>query len=238
MKESITRNAPGTPVEPAAVEGVFELFDPKSEFDVNYSCNLPHWHQVGATYFITFRTDDSIPVSLARSWYRRRDDWLRRHGIDPQTSDWRKALNGLSRDSRQEFHETFSRQFLDYLDQGYGDCQLRKPDLARIVADSLLHFDGARYHMGDFVVMPNHVHLVVCILGDIEPEVHCYSWKKFTVTQINRRLGRKGRFWQEESFDHLIRNPDQFDAIRKYIANNPASAGLRVGEYYHYKRAS
>jgi REP element-mobilizing transposase RayT len=90
--------------------------------------------------------------------------------------------------------------------------------------------------MGDLVVMPNHVHLLVCLLGDTEIEAQCTSWKHFTATRINRDLGRRGRFWQEESFDHLVRTAEQFEAIQRYITENPRKAGLHSGEFYYWKR--
>jgi len=84
--------------------------------------------------------------------------------------------------------------------------------------------------------MPNHVHLLVGLLGDTEIVAQCKSWKKFTAREINRRLGQKGRFWQEESFDHLVRSPEQFEAIQRYIADNPRKARLRDTDFYRWKR--
>jgi type I restriction enzyme R subunit len=109
---------------------------------------------------------------------------------------------------------------------------LRRRELRNIVGDSLRHFDGDRYFMGDFIVMPNHVHLIVCLLGDTEIESQCASWKRFTARQINQKIGARGRFWQEESFDHLIRSSEQFEAIQRYIRNNPAN--LPQDHYLHY----
>jgi REP-associated tyrosine transposase len=166
----------------------FELFDPKAEFCVRDG-NLPHWYQPGATYFVTFRTEDSVPQELSQSWYARRNAWLRQEGIDPNCSDWKSALRRRP-DLERAFHETFTRQFMEYLDRGYGACLLRQPDLAMIVADNLKHFDDDRYHLGDFIVMPNHVHLLACLLGNTEIERQCMSWKKFTAGKINRALGQ------------------------------------------------
>jgi type I restriction enzyme R subunit len=215
---------------------IFELFDPKAEYVAGEGCNLPHWYQPGVTYFVTFRTEDSIPTHLASQWRRRRDTWLRQHGIDCREPYRKTELSRLSRAHLQEFHETFSRDFLEYLDRGYGACVLKNPELSAMVADSLRHFDGDRYVMGDFVVMPNHVHLLVGLLGDTEIVAQCKSWKKFTAREINRRLGQKGRFWQEESFDHLVRSPEQFEAIQRYIADNPREARLRDTDFYYWKR--
>ena len=65
---------------------------------------------------------------------------------------------------------------MESLDKRQGACVLRRPELSKIVADSLLYFDGIRYHMGDFVVMPNHVHLLVCLIGETDILKQCYSW--------------------------------------------------------------
>jgi putative transposase len=215
---------------------VFELFDPSADFRISHGCHLPHWYQPGVTYFVTFRTEDSVPAEVARLWHHRRAEWLRRHGIEPGSSDWKAALNRLPTSDRREFHDTFSQQYLEFLDRGHGACHLKRSELAGIVADSLLHFDGSRYHMGDFVVMPNHVHLVTCLLEDVEIEDQCYSWKKYTATKINRELGTRGRFWQEDAFDHLVRSAEQFEAIQRYIAANPGHAKLQSNEYFYYQR--
>jgi putative transposase len=211
---------------------IFELFDKTMDLRVSEG-KLPHWFQPGVTYFITWRTDDSIPRDALDLWLRRRDDWLRRHGIDPAQQQWQAKLNGLPDPQRLEFHNAFSREFLDYLDRGCGACVLKRRELADEVAASLRHFDGQRYHLGDFVIMPNHVHLLVCLLGATDLEEQCRSWKKYTATQINRMLGQRGRFWHEESFDHLVRTPEQFEYLRAYIANNPSAAGLREGNYLY-----
>lgn len=107
-------------------------------------------------------------------------------------------------------------------------------DLSQEVADSLKHFNGNRYSLGDFVVMPNHVHLLAMFQGTKQMKLQCRSWKKFTAGQINERLGRQGQFWQEESFDHLVRSAEQFEYFRRYIAENPVKARLQPGEFRHY----
>jgi len=82
-----------------------------------------------------------------------------------------------------------------------------------------------RYELHAFVVMPNHVHLLVT------PKVAASQWlgplKGFTAHQANECLGRHGHaFWQEESYDHLVRSAAEFERIRAYIEENPVSAGL------------
>jgi type I restriction enzyme R subunit len=120
---------------------------------------------------------------------------------------------------------------MNYLDRGYGACLLREERLSNIVAKSLRSFDGMRYRLADFVVMPNHVHLLACLLGDVQIEWQCKSWKRFMATEINRELGRRGRIWQEESFDYMVRSNSQFEHFQRYIAENPVKARLQPGEY-------
>lgn len=215
---------------------MFEPFDPRGALRITAG-KLPHWYQPGAAYFVTFRTADSIPVAVAQAWRERRDDWLRRHGINPNRPSWMSLLRTLAQPLRIEFHKRFSREYQEYLDRGHGACPLRQPELASIVAGSLHHFDGVKYHLSDFVVMPNHVHILLGLTddGDILPV--CRSWKQFSATRINRALGRRGRFWQEESFDHVVRSPAQFERLRQYIEGNPRAANLRPGEYLYHRRS-
>ena len=212
---------------------MFKLFDPDSDFHITEGSNLPHWFQPGATYFITFRTEDSIPAHIAQRWYAKRSAWLAQHGISTSMPDWKDKFTELPEGLRRNFHQTFSRQYLEYLDKGLGACILKRRELSKIVADSLLYFDGDRYHIGDFVVMPNHVHLLVCLFSGTDLLKQCRSWKRFSAGKINKLLGRSGRFWQEESFDHLVRSPAQFCAIQHYIRDNPSH--LPNGEYFLYE---
>ncbi len=212
----------------------FQFFDPDGDLSVRNG-HLPHWFQPAATYFVTFRTDDSVPAALGRDWFRRRNNWLVEHGIDP-TGLWKRQLESLPDADRRQYHTTFTDEFMEYLDRGMGSCPLRRPELAAVVAQSLHHFNSERYHLGDFVVMPNHVHVLVRLLGATDIEKLCYSWKKYTATRINKCLSQSGRLWQEESFDHLVRHAGQFEALKVYIAENPKRAGLVEGEFIHYVR--
>ena len=90
--------------------------------------------------------------------------------------------------------------------------------------------------MFDFVVMPNHVHLLAVFHDEGRMLKQCESWKRFAAVRINRDLGRSGEFWQEDAFDHLVRGPDQFEYFRRYIAANPENAGLGEGDYRWYSR--
>ena len=196
--------------------------------------HLPHWDQEGATYFITWRTADSIPKAVWEQWRNERAAWLAEHGIDPTLEDWRKYVEELSEAERKDFRR-FSKALENEVDAGHGACLLRRAELAGIVADSLRFFDGTRYTLGDFVVMPNHVHLLVGGMAREAMRKQVESWKKWSAIKINEASGRRGRFWQDENFDHLVRNEASFVTFRDYIAQNPVKAGLRGGEFVYWR---
>ncbi len=137
----------------------FEFFDPKQEIYVHYR-RLPHWEQPGVMAFITWRTIDSIPAATLRRWRVERAGWLRRHGIDPQAENWRELVRLLSAADRRQYHEHFTSAWMQKLDECLGACVLKRPEFSEIVAESLLKFDGQEYVLSDFVVMPNHVHIL------------------------------------------------------------------------------
>ena len=180
-------------------------------------------------YFLTFRTSDSLPAGVAVDFRYRRRAWLVAHGIDPDKEGWHQELGELPEDQQRSFHRVFSREYNCLLDKGYGECLLKVPAVAEIVTKALRHFDADRYDLGDFVVMPNHLHLLVQFIGDGRLKKQCYSWKHFTACEINRRLGRTGSFWQGETYDHIVRSENEFEHYRRYIAENPRRAGLSDG---------
>ena len=87
-----------------------------------------------------------------------------------------------------------------------------------------------------FVVMPNHVHLL--LTPQVEVPKLLRSLKGITAKRANQALGLTGAFWQEESYDHVVRNGKEFDSIRGYIEENPVRAGLAaVAEAYPWSSA-
>jgi len=111
-----------------------------------------------------------------------------KHGIDPVGDRWRIDVQALDRPARAEFWRMFSERWQGELDSCHGDCVLRKPELAQIVGDSLHHFDDNRYELTDFVVMPNHVHILAAFPDEDAMLKQCESWKHYTATRINRIL--------------------------------------------------
>ena len=212
-----------------------ELFDPKAEFAVNARMR-PHWSQAGAIVFVTFRTKDSVPRSVVERWTREKNEWLHRRGMQVGEM-WHDVILKLDEVTQREFRKHFNRCREDFLDTCSGRCLLRRPELAKIVAESLLYFDEERYRMGDFVVMPNHVHLLAAFASPENMEKQFDSWLHYTAAQINECIGEQGHFWQQEPFDHLVRSSEQYDYLRRYIKENPTKANLKPGEY-HYHRAT
>ncbi len=212
-----------------------QTFQSQQDFAV-VQRRLPHWSQAGTVSFITWRTWDSIPEQVLKLWLARRDQWLSEHGIDPTRDDWRAKLKLLDAPFLQEFQRQLGDRWNEHLDAGHGACVLKRPDLAQIVVDALLHFDGDRYELTDFIVMPNHIHLLAAFPEDTAMLGQCESWKRFTATKLNRALGRQGRFWQQDGFDHLVRSPEQFDYLRRYISANPTRARLKPSEYAHFSK--
>ncbi len=171
--------------------------------------NLPHWRQEGTTYFVTFRTADSLPRKKLDEWSAERDLWIQQNP-EPHTKE-----------QKREYWQKFPERIQRWLDAGYGECLLAQPDLRQIVVDALQHFDGVRYALRKWVVMPNHVHVVVTPWGTHELSEILHSWKSFTAKAINKARGRTGTFWQKESFDHIARSPSALECIETYIEENP-----------------
>ena len=178
--------------------------------------NLPHWRQQGATYYITFRLGDSLPRALVDRVKEEKSRWLQ---ANPEPH---------SLTQKQELFRFF--EILDeYLDAGHGVCLLSDPRAQVIVRDALLFFDGERYLLHDWVIMPNHVHLLMTTNPDSDLSGILHSLKSFSAKAITKALEVSGKVWQKESFDHIVRNAESFERFRAYIKANPR--GLSNGEF-------
>ena len=177
---------------------------------------LPHWTKKGATYSVTFRLADAVPKSVAEAWRSERD----------RLADL-KLKRVLSSKEEFEYKRLLSEQVERYLDAGKGSCALQNHAAAKIIYESMLHFDLERYSLFASCVMPNHVHALVQPSETHDLESILHSWKSFSANKINKLLKRSGELWQDEYYDHLIRNASDFDRVRKYILENPSKAKLR-----------
>ena len=114
-----------------------------------------------------------------------------------------------------------------YLDGAHtGPAYLRRQAIATMVIESMLRGEHLNhYRVGPFVVMANHVHML--LLPWIPPSMLLKSLKGTTAREANRLLGRTGeQFWQRESYDRWVRSPKELHRIAAYIEENPVSAGL------------
>lgn len=201
-----------------------------------YSRDLPHWRREGAVYFVTFRLKDSIPRNILEVWMIERRQWLHKNGVtDDLVGEERlKRYFAIPEPRRRAFEREEARKFFVELDQCHGSCILRKPEVAEIVGSALRYFHGARLYCGDFVVMPNHVHWLVIPMHEHKLESILQSVKRYSARQLNLLLERTGGVWQKESFDRIVRDPDEFDKTRTYIQQNPATARLKPGTFLHH----
>jgi REP element-mobilizing transposase RayT len=169
---------------------------------------LPHWRQEGAIYFVTFHLADSLPQTKLEWLRREKELWLR---LNPEPH---------SRTQREDYNRRFAETVDRWLDSGYGRCILAQPDCKAIMESSLTHFDGVRYELGEFIVMPNHVHVIVAPIGANQLTRILHSWKSFSAHQFNRVLRSTGHIWHRESFDHIVRSAENLAKFEAYIRNN------------------
>jgi radical SAM superfamily enzyme YgiQ (UPF0313 family)/REP element-mobilizing transposase RayT len=191
-------------------------FNPHQEIRQTRRKNYPHWTQDGCTYFVTFRLADSIPQSRIQEYEKLRRNWAEHHK-PPYTEA-----------EQRQFNELFSERIDEWLDEGAGSCCLRNKTLAAYVAETIQRFDGTRYELDEWVVMPNHVHVLLTPHTGYELSKILHTWKSYSAHAINKELDRTGRLWQPESYDHIVRDLAELWRIRNYIRRNPDKAGLTV----------
>jgi putative DNA methylase len=166
---------------------------------------FPHFDGEGFTQHVCFRLFDSLPQSVLIRWHQELQT------LPPKEAEL----------------ETRKR-IQSFLDSGYGSYVLKDDRLAEIIENALLHFDGERYLLHAWCVMPNHVHTLFTPMAEFTMSRIVHSWKSFTAHEGNRILERTGRFWAREPFDRYIRNQRHYLNTLKYIEDNPIKAQLCV----------
>ncbi|HEV2246813.1 MAG TPA: transposase [Terriglobia bacterium] len=193
-----------------------------------YRRNLPHWHPEGKSIFLTWRLFGSLPRSVqatGRSASARvtKSRAIRATGRSAGATSAGATSAGTTSASTTEWFRRFDAE----LDKGLvGPVWLRDARIARHV--ELAIHRGERlghYKLYAYVVMPNHVH---ALLAPLVPLARItMGIKGVSARDANVVLGRQGQpFWQDESFDHWIRDDSEFERIRAYIEWNPVAAGL------------
>jgi putative transposase len=171
--------------------------------------NLPHVRQPNVIYFVTFRLGDSLPAERVAPLKLRRDDWLRLNP-PPHTPE-----------QENEYRHIWTVRIERLMDAGYGACVLRNPRCRQMLEANLRHDDAVRYRLGDFVIMPNHVHALLQILPGHDLGETMKAWKSVSARNIGRHLGRTGSYWMDEYFDHAVRS-GLLQRYVRYIRRNSA----------------
>lgn len=169
--------------------------------------SVPH-RENKALQSITFRLYDSLPKEVIEEIKLK---------LDINEDD-------DSCDSIQ--YQRLRQKIAEYEDAGYGQCFLRDERIAAIMQDTLKHFDGERYQLICWCIMPNHVHVLIEVNEGWSLSRIMHGWRSYTAKEANRILGRTGRFWMEEYYDRYIRDDNHLQKTINYILNNPANAGL------------
>jgi len=203
----------------------FNAFDRNAEIEFSQR-NLPHWFQVGAAMFITFRSADSLPREVLIRMQRELEAWLSTKNLPIEIAsslfgvklpNHDELLDSLVAADRKQLRKLADQLFHVALDECHGKCVLKQPNIASIVANAILHRDGESYDLDCFVVMPNHVHAIVQFRTDSGKSIVGQSWMRYSARLINPQIDESGAFWQPEPFDHVIRSPSEcHDRIPNY----------------------
>ncbi len=174
---------------------------------------LPHWHQEGKFQFITFHLADSLPRQVRDEMEMEKKIWLQMH---PQP---------VTPEQQKEYDSRFAKRIDVWLDNGNGRCILANMNIAKIVEDTLLRRDNVDYVLHDYVIMPNHVHVLAESLSTNINKA-AGAWKSVSAHNINKVLNERGSVWHRESYDRIIRDCIHYDSVRKYIVKNICSGGV------------
>jgi len=173
-----------------------------------YRRRLPHVYETDRSVFVTWRLHDSLPTHRA---------------FPPDALNSGQAFAAMDR----------------LLDESRGGAfYMRQPAVADMIVEAIQHnsMTLGHYLLHAFVVMPNHVHLLTTLAVAL-PKL-TKSLRGITAKRANEMLALTGSpFWQEESYDHLVRHQREFERIRGYIEGNPVRAGL-VTEASEYRWSS
>ena len=192
------------------------------DYHTIYRRNLPHIQPPGATFFVTFRLANSLPVATLQRWREEAQAAERESARLPEEE---------RREARYRQQKRAFGRFDEALDRAEsGPTWLGETAVAQLVYDALRRRDGAVYDLLAFTIMPNHVHAVLTPCerneGVVALQRILYDLKRPTAWDANSCLGRFGAFWQDESYDHYVRDAAELSRIVYYVLWNPVKAGL------------
>ena len=184
---------------------------------LHFRGKLPHLKRENVVYFVTFRLADSLPAHEIVRLKHERQAIIERA---------RAAKSPLTWHEEEQLLAWYCDKVELLLDAGIGACWMRRPEVSAIVAEAMQFFEGERFELRAWVVMPNHVHVIVWPMPGHTLSDVLHSWKSFSSKRINRLVGRTGELWQSESFDHWIRNDEERARLVAYVEANPVKARL------------
>jgi len=197
-----------------------------------YRRTLPHLQPDGAMYFITFRLANSLPLHVIQELERQRD-------LESQTI----RAKFIGEQLRDELYK-LDKKYFGYFDSWLDRCVEESPrwladeKVAQVVADEIHALDGERYRLIAYCLMSNHAHIIIDTAEHSFRPTHQGSTAPYPLTDTlkllkgrtarfsNQVLGRSGKFWHHESYDHVIRDEKEYERIVWYTLNNPVKAGL------------
>ncbi len=185
-----------------------------------YKRNYPHFQISGQYYFVTSRLIDSIPEEINKM--------LKNNFLLEEKMLMKKADSINFQNERYILMKKYFGYYDHYLNKALsGEKYLADDRIARIISDSLMHFDGKKYDLLSFCIMPNHFHFLAKVGKLVNPFFRLMqSLKRFTSRQSNKILNRSGAFWNEENYDHIVRDEIELIRILDYILTDPVRAGL------------
>ncbi len=188
-----------------------------------YRRNLPHIQPIGGLLFVTYHVKGSIPHQQIEKW-----------AADYECEKMQIQHSGKTDKETQLslLREQYFFKYDKYLEK-QGEMHFIKDEkLAKVVANSLHFWDGKKLELICYCIMSNHVHATFQLYEHDENEKPVYldvilkSIKQFSATACNQLLERKGKFWQEESYDRLVRDSNELHNVIEYTLDNPIKAGL------------
>ena len=170
---------------------------------------VPHVDSPGVIQHVMFHLADSMPGSV-----------LDQFEAEIQTTP--EAQQDAKRRKRIE----------GWIDAGHGCCLFRDACAAQLTQDALLRFDGVRYSLLAWAIMPNHVHVLIQQIQGWKLSRVVATWKSYTGRQLMPMMlakpGMEGarHVWCREFKDRFIRDQRHLRTAVDYIHNNPVAAGL------------
>ena len=205
---------------------------PKREKKEAYRGNLPHFQQPGQDYFVTWILKGSVPKKAVEAYSKKMEELKNEIDILKRNNADVRAVENSKRD-----YYIIRKKYIAYVDEILdtkmdNTVDLSRPDILKIIYDTLTFWENKRIGNYCFCVMPNHIHWVLRVFEQdhnnkpVYLEEIMHSVKLFSSRQINILENRNGNLWNKESFETTIRDTKHLYNAIEYTLNNPLKAKL------------